>query len=154
MGEHASWIVSTDPALLDMEAVFAFLSSCYWSPGIDRTRLERAIAHSLCFGAYSTTLCRAAQPHLPVQAGFARVVTDRATFAYLCDVFVLEPYRGRGLARLMVRAAIDHPDLWGIRRFCLLTRDAHSVYAPLGFGPIPDPSRYMERLDREGYRRP
>lgn len=154
MPAQTSWIISTDQSLLDLDAIHGFLSTCYWSPGIDRTRLERAIAHSLCFGAYDPTRPRPADPPRPTLAGFARVITDHATFAYLCDVFVLEGYRRGGLATRLVQAAIDHPGLRGIRRFCLLTRDAHAVYAPLGFAPMPEASRYMERLDREGYRQP
>lgn len=154
MAEPTPWIISTDHALLDLDTIHGFLSTCYWSPGLDRTRMERAMANSMCIGAYDPGVPRAARPALPAQAGFARVITDRASFAYLCDVFVLDAYRGRGLARLMVRTAIDHPDLRGIRRFCLLTRDAHGVYAPLGFGAMPDPSRYMERVDGQGYRHP
>lgn len=87
------------------------------------------------------------------QVGFARVVTDKATYAYLCDVFVLEGARGRGAGKLLMRTILDHPELQGLRRFCLMTRDAHGLYAQFGFAPMPDPSRYMEVTDRESYKR-
>ncbi|MCC6971492.1 MAG: GNAT family N-acetyltransferase [Phycisphaerales bacterium] len=146
--------ISTDPSLLDLNAIHGFLSTCYWSPGIARGRLERAIAHSLCFGVYDTGEPRASDSTKPAQIGFARVVTDQATYAYLCDVFVLESHRGRGASKLLMRAIIEHPDLQGLRRFCLMTRDAHGLYSQFGFAPCADPTRYMERLDRESYKRP
>lgn len=140
------FLISTDRSLLDLDAVHGFLSTCYWSPGIARSRLERAIANSLCFGVYDTADGRKL-------AGFARVVTDAATYAYLCDVFVLEAYRGRGLSTWLMETIVAHPDMQGLRRFALFTRDAHGLYAKFGFAPTQDPSRYMERLDRESYRR-
>lgn len=146
--------ISTDPSLLDLDAIYAFLSTCYWSPGIARERVERAIRNSMCFGAYDTDQPRAGNPSKPSQVGFARVITDRATYAYLCDVFVLESHRGRGASKLLMRTITEHPDLQGLRRFCLMTRDAHGLYSQFGFGPTPDPTRYMERLDRESYKRP
>lgn len=146
--------VSTDQSLLDLNAIHGFLSTCYWSPGIARERLERAIAHSLCFGVYDTGEPRACDSTKPAQIGFARVVTDQATYAYLCDVFVLESHRGRGASKLLMRTIIEHPDLQGLRRFCLMTRDAHGLYSQFGFAACADPTRYMERLDRESYRRP
>ncbi len=147
-------IISTDPTLLDLEVIHAFLSTCYWSPGIARERVERAIRNSLCFGVYDTDQPRAGDPSQPSQVGFARVVTDRATYAYLCDVFILESHRARGASKLLMRTILEHPELQGLRRFCLMTRDAHALYSRFGFGPTPDPTRYMERLDREGYTRP
>lgn len=146
--------ISTDPSLLDLDVIHGFLSTCYWSPGIARERLERAIAHSLCFGVYDTDEARAGDPTKPSQIGFARVVTDHATYAYLCDVFVLESHRGRGASKLLMRTIIEHPDLRGLRRFCLMTRDAHGLYSQFGFVACADPTRYMERLDRESYKRP
>ncbi|MBS0188315.1 MAG: GNAT family N-acetyltransferase [Planctomycetes bacterium] len=141
--------VSTEKALLDLDAIYGFLSTCYWSPGIARSRLERAIANSMCFGVYE----RAGQGLQSRQVGFARVVTDKATYAYLCDVFVLEGARGRGAGKLLMRTILDHPEIQGLRRFCLMTRDAHGLYAQFGFAPMPDPSRYMEVTDRESYKR-
>ncbi len=146
--------VSTDPSLLDLGVIHGFLSTCYWSPGIARERVERAIRNSMCFGVYDTDQPRTGDPSKPSQVGFARVITDRATYAYLCDVFVLESQRGRGASKLLMRTVVEHPDLQGLRRFCLMTRDAHGLYAQFGFGPTPDPTRYMERVDRESYRHP
>ena len=148
------YTLSTDPAMIDLGAVHAFLSTCYWSPGIARERVERAVANSLNFGVYDTSSPRPGDQGRPSLVGFARVVTDYASFAYLCDVFVLEPHRGRGLSRWMMDAAVSHPALRGVRRFCLLTRDAHGLYAKYGFAPLPDPSRYMEKIDRESYKTP
>ncbi|HYE03575.1 MAG TPA: GNAT family N-acetyltransferase, partial [Phycisphaerales bacterium] len=128
---------------LDLEAVHAYLSRSYWAAGVPIEVVRRAAAHSLCFGVY----------HADGQVGFARVITDRATFAYLSDVFVLEAYRGRGLSKWLVETILAHPDLRGLRRFCLLTRDAHGLYARYGFRPLADPRRYMERWDPDVYKR-
>lgn len=147
------FFISTEHTLLDLDAIHAFLSTCYWSPGIARPRLERAIRHSLCFGVYDRSQPRAADPSRPAQAGFARIISDYATYAYLCDVFILEPWRGRGLSKALMRTILDHPDLQGLRRFCLMTRDAHGLYSQFGLGPTPDPSRYMEKVDRDSYQR-
>jgi GNAT superfamily N-acetyltransferase len=127
--------ISTDPARLDLDVIHAFLRTSYWSPGIDRAVVERAIAHSIPFG-----LCAPDR----LQAGFARVVTDRATFAYLADVFVLPEHRGRGLGVRLVETALGHPDVQGVRRFHLATADAHDLYARYGFKPS-DPARMMDR---------
>ena len=145
--------VSTDHSLLDLDTIHGFLSICYWSPGIARERVERAIRNSMCFGVYDIGLPRSTEPSKPSQIGFARVVTDRATYAYLCDVFVLETHRRRGASKLLMRTIVEHPDLQGLRRFCLMTRDAHGLYSQFGFTPCADPARYMERLDRESYKR-
>ena len=126
--------ISTDPARLDVEAIHAFLARTYWSPGIPRAVVERAIAHSLCFGVF----------HEGAQVGFARAVTDRATFAYLADVYLLEAHRGRGLARRLVAAIVAHPELQGLRRMMLATRDAHGLYAKFGFTPVAKADRLME----------
>jgi N-acetylglutamate synthase-like GNAT family acetyltransferase len=131
-------LFSDDPARLDLDAVHGFLRSAYWSRGIPRALVERAAANSMVFGVYDESA-----PGAP-QVGYARVITDKATFAYLCDVFVLPLHRGRGLSRALMRVILAHPDLQGLRRFCLLTRDAHGVYTPFGFSPMQDPSRYLE----------
>lgn len=145
--------ISSDPNLLDLDVIHAFLSTCYWSPGIARSRVERAIRNSLCLGVYDAAIPRCdGRAGLPAQVGFARLVTDRATYAYLCDVFILESHRGRGLSKRLMQAVIEHPELRGIRRLALFTRDAHRLYAQFGFMPTADPTRYMERLDRESYR--
>jgi GNAT superfamily N-acetyltransferase len=129
-----SYEISTDPARLDIDAIHAFLTQSYWSPGIPRATVARAISHSLCFGAFWEGQ----------QVGFARVVTDRTTFAYLCDVYVLEAHRGRGLAKQLMDRVVQHPDLQGLRRMMLATRDAHGLYARYGFKPLAAPGVMME----------
>lgn len=129
-----SYEITTDAARFDIAAIHAFLSQTYWSPDIPRAVVERAIAHSLCFGVLWGD----------AQVGFARVVTDRATFAYLADVYVLEAHRGKGLSRRIMEAVQAHPDLQGLRRMLLATRDAHALYAQYGFKPLAAPDRMME----------
>lgn len=128
---------SDDPARLDVPRIHGWLASSYWATGVAYEVIERAIAGSHCLGAY----------HRGEQMGFARMITDRATFAWLADVWVDEPARGRGVGRAMVQWFIDHPDYKDIRRIALVTADAHGVYAPLGFHAPLRPERYMERLD-------
>jgi GNAT superfamily N-acetyltransferase len=127
--------VSTDPARIDLDVVHGFLTTSYWAEGIPREVVRRSIEHSFCFGLY----------HEGRQVGFARVITDRATFAYLGDVFVLEAFRGRGLARWMLEIIQAHPELQGFRRWVLLTRDAHALYRDAGWTSLAAPDRYMER---------
>jgi len=137
--------ISTDPARLDLDAIHRFLSEeAYWSPGIPRAIVERAIANLLCFGAYVGGAG---------QVGFARLVTDRATFAYLADVFVLAEHRGRGVSKRLMEAVVRHPDLQGLRRWLLMTHDAHGLYAQFGFTPLANPPRAMERLNPNVYRK-
>jgi len=131
--------VSTDPDRLDLEAIHAALSREYWSEGIPRETVARALRGSLCFGLYVVEGQREGR-----QIGLARVITDAATFAYLCDVYVLSEFRGRGLGKLLMRAVMEHPDLQGLRRFSLVTRDAHELYRPFGFAEITSPDRHME----------
>ena len=126
--------ITTDPTRFDIDAIHAFLSRSYWSPGVPKAIVERAIAHSLCFGVL----------HGKEQVGFARVITDRATFAYLADVYVLEAHRGKGLSRRLMEAVMHHADLQGLRRMLLVTRDAHGLYAGYGFKPLAVPDRMME----------
>ena len=126
--------VSTDPGRLDVDAIHAFLSTSYWAAGIPREILERALRSSLCFGLYEGVS----------QIGLSRVITDAATYAYLCDVYVLPERRGRGLGAWMMECVMAHPDLQGLRRFSLVTRDAHELYRPLGFTEIASPGRHME----------
>lgn len=132
-------IFSDDRTLLDLNRVHGWLASSYWSPGIDRALVERAIAGSHCLGAYR-------DGH---QVGFARMITDHATFAWLADVWVDEGVRGVGIGRRMVAWFIDHPDFAGLRRIGLVTRDAHGVYSALGFQPLLRPEFFMERLAPE-----
>ncbi|HZC23020.1 MAG TPA: GNAT family N-acetyltransferase, partial [Candidatus Binatia bacterium] len=124
-----------DPARLDLDLIYAFLTNCYWAKGIPRDVVERSIEHSLCFGIYDGH---------GAQAGFARVISDFATIAYLGDVFVLESHRGRGLGKWMMQCILEHPALQGLRRWILLTRDAHELYRKFGFMPLKAPDRYME----------
>jgi GNAT superfamily N-acetyltransferase len=126
-----------DPSRLNVAHIHGWLASSYWSPGIARDTVERAIAGSHCLGAY----------HRGEQMGFARMITDRATFAWLSDVWVDEPARGRGMGQAMVQWFLEHPDYQGIRRIGLTTADAHGVYSALGFHALLRPERYMERLD-------
>jgi GNAT superfamily N-acetyltransferase len=135
--------VSDDRARMDMELVFGFISTSYWAAGIPRASFERACAGSLLFGLFLGQ----------EQIGFARVVTDRATFAYLCDVFTVEAHQRQGHGKQLIEALLEHPDLQGLRRFMLATRDAHGLYAKYGFTPLRTPDRMMERLDPEVYRR-
>lgn len=133
--------ITTDPARVDRAVVHAFLSESYWARGIPREVMDRSIDHSLPFSLWSPE----------AQVGFARVVTDRATFAYVADVFVLPEYRGRGLSLWMMQTMVSHPDLQGLRRWSLLTRDAHGLYLKVGFRPLANAARWMERHDPEVY---
>lgn len=135
--------ISDDPALLDVGVIHDFLHECYWAAGIPRDVVEKSLRGSLCFGVYEES----------VQVGFARCVTDRATFAYLADVFVLPAHRGRGLSKWLMRFISAHPELQGLRRWSLVTRDAHGLYAQHGFAPLANPDRYMEKLDPAVYQR-
>lgn len=132
--------ISTDPARLDVTAVHAYLTRSYWSPGIPIETVKRAARNSLCFGLYE----RASG----AQVGLARVVTDHATFAYLCDVYVLEEHRGRGLAKDLMRAVTAHPALAGARRAMLATRDAHGLYRQFGFSGIASDDRKLMEIVR------
>jgi N-acetylglutamate synthase-like GNAT family acetyltransferase len=128
------YFISTDKTLLDITAIHDFLSNrSYWAQGIGRDRIERAIQNSITFGIYSGQ----------EQAAYARVVTDYATFGWVCDVFVSENHRGKGLSKLMMRAVVAHPDLSNLRRLVLATADAHGLYAQVGFEPLPQPERWM-----------
>lgn len=134
---HGDFRISTDRTLLDLDRIARFITQeSYWGQGLDLDVVKRAVTNSLPFGAYGPD---------GALAGFARVVTDGAMFAYLRDVFVLPEYRGRGLGRALSAAALEHPDLITVRNWMLATRDAHGVYAALGFGPVPDPSLYMQK---------
>jgi GNAT superfamily N-acetyltransferase len=126
--------ISTTRDRLDLDVIHGFLTDSYWSPGIPRDTVERAIAGSLNFGLYRKGR----------QIGFARVITDGATFAYFADVFVLPDYRGAGLAAWLMTTALAHPALTDLRRCLLVTRDAHAIYARCGFTPLVRPERFME----------
>ena len=126
--------ITTDVAAMDLDAVHAYLTRSYWSEGISKELVARAMTGSLCFGLLD------GRRHV----GFARVITDRATYAYLCDVYVLDEYQGRGLGTWLMREVMTHPDLQGLRRFGLATRDAHGLYEKLGFTALANPSGHME----------
>jgi GNAT superfamily N-acetyltransferase len=133
---RGDYLISTDPSRLDIEGLHRFLSEeAYWSPGVPREVVERSIEHSLNFGLYRGD----------DQVGFARVVTDYATFAWLADVFVLEPHRSRGLGKWLVETVVSHPDLIPLRRWILATADAHGVYERFGFRPAAGDPRFMVR---------
>lgn len=134
--------ITSDRSRLDLSAIHAFLTQSYWSPGVPRAVVERAIANSICFGVF----------YAGQQVGFARVVSDKATFAYLADVYVLEAHRGGGLAHRMMVAVKQHPELQGLRRMLLATRDAHGLYAKHGFKPLATPDRMMEIHVPNAYR--
>ena len=126
--------IDDDPARLDLDVVHGFVTGSYWAGGVPRDVVARSVANSLNLGLYRDES----------QVGFTRAVTDRATFAWVCDVFVLAGHRGRGLAHWMIETLRAHPDLAGLRRFMLATADAHQVYADCGFTSLGDPDRYME----------
>lgn len=126
--------ISTDPARIDVNVVHEFLTDCYWAKGIPADTVRRSIENSICFGIY----------HGKQQVGFARIISDCATFAYLADVFVLPRYRGRGLSRWLMECIVGHPDLQGLRRWMLGTQDAHGLYAKFGFAAIKTPDIWME----------
>ena len=142
----AGYLLSDDKAELQVDVIHGFLTTSYWSPGIPRRVVERAIEHSWCAGVYDPD---------GAQVAFARLVTDRATFAYLCDVFVLPRARGLGLSKAIVGFFVNHPELPNLRRWMLATRDAHGLYAQFGFVGISDEqaARLMQRLDPDVYQR-
>jgi GNAT superfamily N-acetyltransferase/uncharacterized damage-inducible protein DinB len=143
VARQGDFLVSTDPARLDVPLIHDFVSNrSYWAVGRPLEVVQRSIANSLCFGLYERGR----------QVAFARVVTDRATFAWLCDVFVLEPYRGRGLSKWLIGCVLSHPALQGLRRVLLGTRDAHGLYERFGFTPLADPTRFLEIFRPEVYR--
>lgn len=171
-------IVSTDFARLDLQLIHDQLAASYWAKGIPRETLERSLRGSLCFGAYlpaeegkapegralegkapegraleGKAIAAEAPRERDRQIGFARVVTDRATFAYLADVFVVPELRGKGVGRALLDCITAHPDLQGLRRWLLATRDAHGLYAKYGFAALGAPERMMELLDAEVYLR-
>jgi len=136
--------ISTDRARLQVDVVHGWLSTSYWARGIPRATLERSIESSLCFGIYEEA---------GRQVGFARVVSDFATFAWVGDVFVAEEARGRGLAAWLMEVVAAHEDLQGLRRWILSTRDAHGLYEKTGFRPLARPENFLERWDPSIYSR-
>jgi GNAT superfamily N-acetyltransferase len=130
-------LISTDPGLLNIDAICDFLSRAYWAQDRPREVIEESLRHSLVFGIYDGSR----------QVGLARVVTDRATFAWLCDVFIHEDYRGKGIGKWLMESIISNPELQGLRRFLLATRDAHGLYRQFGFTLLNNPDRWMERFN-------
>ena len=128
-------LVTTDPARLDLDVIHGFLSESYWAPGVPREVVERSIRHSICFGALEGER----------QVGFARVISDRATYAYVSDVFVLPGHRGRGIGKRLMACITTHPELQGLRLWSLFTRDAHGLYRQYGFHEARHPDRLMEK---------
>jgi GNAT superfamily N-acetyltransferase len=138
------YVVSDDPSRLDVKAMHAYLRRSYWSPEVPLEIVERAARGSLCIGAYDSN---------GAQVGLARFITDYATFAYVCDVYVLEEHRGQGLSKAMMAMASEHPRLQGLRRWTLVTADAHGLYEQFGFRAIVNQERFMERVVPDIYRK-
>ncbi|HEX5733307.1 MAG TPA: GNAT family N-acetyltransferase [Blastocatellia bacterium] len=131
------YLISTDKRLLDVPVIHGFLARSYWAAGVPLEVVERSIEHSIAFGLYEANR----------QIGFARAITDRATFAYLADVFILEEFRGRGLGEWLIEAVMSHPELQGLRRWMLVTRDAHGLYRKSGFADLRNPASIMEKTE-------
>ena len=143
--EMGRFLISTDRSKLDLDVIHKFLARSYWAEGIPREIVERSIENSLCFGVYDNAR----------QIGFARVISDFATYGYVADVFILEPYRERGLGKELMASIMAHPDLQGLRRWSLGTRDAQGLYAQFGFKPVVNTRArtVMEIVDPEIYSR-
>ncbi|TMO74253.1 GNAT family N-acetyltransferase [Pseudoalteromonas sp. S3785] len=130
-----NFTISTDKTKLNMSVIYNFIANSYWAKGIPKSVMQKAIDNSMCFGVYNAD---------NEQVGFARVVTDNATFAYLADVFIIPNLQGNGLSKLLVKTIVEHPELQGLRRFLLATSDAHGLYAQYGFKPIDNPALLMQ----------
>jgi GNAT superfamily N-acetyltransferase len=139
--EHGEYTISTEKTRLDIAVIHDFLTHSYWAAGIPLATVEQSIEHSLAFGVYHGTR----------QVGLARLITDYATFAYVADVFIVEEYRGRGLSKWLMETIASHPDLQGLRRWMLFTRDAQGLYRKIGFAPSKMPERIMERFFPDVY---
>jgi GNAT superfamily N-acetyltransferase len=133
---NKGFLISTDKALLNFDMIHDYLDKqSYWAKGIPVDTLKKAITNAMCFGVY----------HEKKQVGFARVITDQATFAYLADVFIVSDYRKLGLSKWLMQTIVAHPALQGMRRWSLATADAHGLYAQFGFTPLPAPERWMQK---------
>ena len=144
MSIEATYHISTDQEKLDVALIHGFLTESYWAKGIPLKVVQKSIENSLCIGAYDEQ---------GNQVGFARVVTDKATFAYLADVFVLDAYRGKGISKQIMEVYDQHPELQGLRRHMLATSDAHGLYKKYGFQPIDQPEILMQKHDPEVYKK-
>ena len=135
--------ISTEKEKLDIDVIHSFLNRTYWAEGISKEIISRSIEGSLCFGVFENNK----------QVGFARMITDKATFAYLADVFIIEEYRGRGLSKWLMEVIMSYPDLQGLRRMILVTKDAHGLYRQFGFTPLINVDRWMHIFDPDVYKR-
>ncbi len=140
--KDATYTFSTDKSKLDPSVIHAFLTESYWSKGCSMDNVLRRIENALCFGVYDNDL----------QIGFARVITDKATFAYIADVFMLENHRGQGLSKQLMAFILEQPDLQNLRRWLLATQDAHGLYAQFGFLPLSHPERWMDIMNPNAYK--
>lgn len=139
-----NFVISTDKSKLDITAIHQYIGvESYWAQGIPLEVLKKSIDNSMCFGIYDGTK----------QIGFARIITDCSTFAYLADVYVLEAYRGNGLSKWLMEFIMKHPDLQGLRRYMLATRDAHGLYLQYGFKPVANPENIMEIRNADVYKK-
>ena len=136
-----NYSISDDKNLLQIEIIHSYLKNAYWCKGIPKEIIERSIQGSMCFGIYRNG----------IQMGFARVISDKATFAYLADVFILEEHRGQGLSKRLMEFIIAHPDLQELRGWFLGTKDAHGLYEQFGFTALPEPKRYMRKSVKSDY---
>lgn len=132
--QNGDYTISSDKSLLDFEVIHQFLSLSYWSSNIPMDIVKRAAENSLTFGVYQQEK----------QVGYARIISDYATFAYLADVFIIETHRGKGLSKWLIESILQHPDLQGLRRWLLATKDAHGLYAQYGFQALDMPDRFMQ----------
>lgn len=140
--KEGEYHITSDKALLDLNAIHDYLSKeSYWAQNIPFDTVQKAVAGALCFGVF----------HDNKQIGFARVITDGAVFGYLADVYILEPYRGKGLSKFLMRTILAHPDLQGLRRMLLVTSDAHGLYRQFGFTDVPNPEKFMQRHNPDPY---
>ena len=135
--KKGKYVISTDKRKLSLKTIHGFLENAYWSKGIKIERVRKAIRNSLCFGVYEHKN----------QIGFARVITDHANFGYLADVFIIESYRGQGLAKWLMNCIMNYPDLKDIKAWMLATKDAHGLYSKFGFKPLDEPQKYMRRVN-------
>ena len=141
--QKPEYSISTDKSSFDIELIHNFLSNCYWAEGIPLDVLRRSIQNALCFGVF----------HGDQQVGFARVISDFATYAYIGDIFILPSHRGKGLSKRLMQAIMEHPQLQNLRRWSLVTRDAHGLYAQFGFTALANAERYMELRNPDVYKR-
>ena len=138
-----NYLISTDPSMIDVDAVHAFLSTSYWAEEIPKVTVQRSIENSLCFGVYNKKKL----------VGFARVISDLTTFGYLADVFIIEEERGKGLSKWLMECILAHKELQNLRNFCLMTRDAHALYERYGFENLDNPGNFMAKKKDDFYKK-